>query len=208
MFWKIMLGWLDSAIRRRKKALDDVTASQILAVLRCCVWLLVEMPSFRAVFGLNNRKYGVNRHLLFCPFQKNSEMCRVSVRIIHLTMGPTRHISELKYKPKHGTFPSFLEIDKTAGAYSLHIYAYLSVIQRETKAFLLIVRHNTEGPLISDWQWHNRRLFFFFESQNRVNLLFFKPWYKLQEQPDALGASCKKYITENEVQYVQSYIDC
>ena len=28
------------------------------------------MPSSRDVFGLNNRKSGVNRHLQFCPFQK------------------------------------------------------------------------------------------------------------------------------------------
>ena len=45
-----------------------------------------------------------------------------------------------------------MEIDKTSGAYSLQIYDYLSQIQRETKAFLLIVRHNTEGPPISEWQ--------------------------------------------------------
>ena len=44
-------------------------------------------------------------------------------------------------------------MDKTAGAYSLQMYDYLSQIQRNTKAFLLIVRHNTEGPPISDW--HN-----------------------------------------------------
>ena len=42
-------------------------------------------------------------------------------------------------------------MDKTAGAYSLQFYDYLREIQRETKTFLLIVRHNTEGPQISDW---------------------------------------------------------
>ena len=52
--------------------------------------------------------------------------------------------------PTHDTFPIFLKTDKTAGAYSLQIYDYLSKIQRETKAFLLIVRHNTNGPPISD----------------------------------------------------------
>ena len=52
-------------------------------------------------------------------------MCRVWVRIINLAMAPTRHISELKYVPTQGTFPSFLEMDKTAGAYSLQIYDYL-----------------------------------------------------------------------------------
>ena len=45
-------------------------------------------------------------------------------------------------RTQHGTFPSFLETDKTAGAYSLQIYDNLSQIQRETKAFLLLVRHN------------------------------------------------------------------
>ena len=64
----------------------------------------------------------------------------------------TRHISKLKHAPTHGTFPSFLEMDKTACAYSLKIYDYLSKIQRETKAFLIIFRDNTEGPPLSDWQ--------------------------------------------------------
>ena len=43
-----------------------------------------------------------------------------------------------------GTFPSFLELEETAGAYSLQIYDYYSQIQREVKVFLLIVTHNTE----------------------------------------------------------------
>ena len=111
------------------------------------------MPLSRAVFGLNNHKSGVNKHLPFCSFPKNSEMCRLWVHIIYLSMAPIRHISELKYAPTHGTFPSLLEIDETTGKpNSLQIYDYLSQIQRETKAFLLIVRHNTEGPPISDWQ--------------------------------------------------------
>ena len=79
-------------------------------------------------------------------------MCPVWVRIIHLTKAPTRHISELKYAPTHGTFPSFLEMDTTAGAYSLQIYDNLRQIQSETKSFRLMVRHNTEGTSISDWQ--------------------------------------------------------
>ena len=111
------------------------------------------MPSSRAVFDLlNSRKFGVNRHLRFFPFSKNSnvpyvgayfnpEVCRVWVPWFNEY-----------YAATHGTFPSFLEIDKTTGAYSLQIYAYLSPIQSETKAFLLIVRHSTEGPPISDWQ--------------------------------------------------------
>ena len=75
-------------------------------------------------------------------------------------------------------FHVFLEIDKTAGAYSVQIYDYLSQIQRETKAFLLIVRHNTEKPPFSDLQWRHRTLFFFVGLKNRVNLvLFFKPWF-------------------------------
>ena len=70
MLYRIILGWLDSSIRRRKRACDDVTASQKIAVLQCCVWLLAEMPSSHAVFGLNNRKSGVNRHRGFVNFQK------------------------------------------------------------------------------------------------------------------------------------------
>ena len=59
-------------------------------------------------------------------------------------------ISELIYAPTHSTISSFLEIDKTAGAYSLQINGYLSQIKRETKAFRLIVRHTTEGRPILD----------------------------------------------------------
>ena len=73
-------------------------------------------------------------------------MCRVWVRILTLKYA----VCELIIRTQHGTLPSFLEIDKTAGAYSLQIYDYLSQIQSETKAFLLIVRHNTEGPPFSD----------------------------------------------------------
>ena len=93
------------------------------------------MPSSRTVFILNNRKSRVNMHLRFCPFPKNADMCRVWVRISHLTMPPTRHISELKYAPTHVTFPNILEMDKTeCAAYSLQIYDYLCQIQREMKA--------------------------------------------------------------------------
>ena len=60
-------------------------------------------------------------------------------------MAPTLHISELKYAPTHGTFPGFLEMDKTTSAYSLQICDYLSKIQRETMAFLLIVETTLKG---------------------------------------------------------------
>ena len=110
------------------------------------------MPSSRAVIDLNYRKSGVNRLLQFCQFPKNLEVCRVGCVLFIKPWHHTLHISELKYAPTHGTFPSFLEIDKTAGAYSLQIYNYLSRIQSETKAFLIIVRHNTEGPPFSHWQ--------------------------------------------------------
>ena len=118
----------------------------------------------------------MNRHLLFCQFPKNLEVCRVGCVLFIKPWHHTLHISELKYEPTHGAFPIFLEIDKTAGAYSLQIYDYLSQIQLETKAFLLIVSHNTEGPPFSDWQWRHRTLFFFIGLKNRVTLvLFFKP---------------------------------
>ena len=70
----------------------------------------------------------------------NSEICSVWRQGLMNNTHPTRHISE------------FLEIYKTAGAYSLQIYHYLSQIQRETKSFRLIVKHNTEGPPFPDWQ--------------------------------------------------------
>ena len=148
-----------------------------MADLQCCVWLFAEMPSSRAVFDLNYRKSGVNTHLRFCQFPKNSEVWSVGCVLFIKPWHRTLHISELKYVPTRCTFPSFLEIDKTAGAYSLPIYDYLSQIQRETNSFLLIVRHNTEGPPFSDWQWRHQTLFFFVVLTNRVNLvLFFKPW--------------------------------
>ena len=56
-----------------------------------------------------------------------------------------------KYAPTNGSFPFFLEMNKTVRTHS-RFTIILSQIQRETKAFLLIVRHNTEGPPISDWQ--------------------------------------------------------
>ena len=84
-------------------------------------------------------------------FQKKSEVGRVGCVLFVKPWHHTLHISELKYVPTHGTFLIFLEIAKTAGAYSLQIYDYLSQIQRETNAFLLKVRHNTEGPPFSDW---------------------------------------------------------
>ena len=148
-----------------------------MAVLQCCVWLLAEMRSSRAVFDLNYRKSEVNRHLRFCQFPKNSEVCRVVCVLFIKPWHHTLHISRLKYALTHGTFMSFLWIDKTAGPYSLQIYDNLSQIQRETNAFLLIVRHNTEGAPFSDWQWRCRRVFFFVGLKNQVNLvLFFKPW--------------------------------
>ena len=103
------------------------------------------MPSFRAVFGLNNRKSEVNRrHLRFCPFPKNAEMCRASVRIIHLTMAPTRHISELKYTPTHFTFPKILEIDKTA----LKDHQYLTSSDVIAGSFFLRRISETSQPSI------------------------------------------------------------
>ena len=104
-------------------------------------------------------------------------VCHVGSVLFIKQCDHTLHISELKYVPTHGTFPSFLVVDKTAGAYSLQIYDYLSQIQRETNAFLLLVRHNTEGPPFSDWRWRHRTLFFFVGLKNPVNqMLFFKPW--------------------------------
>ena len=87
MVKKMILGWLDSAIWRRKISCNDVTNSQILVLFQCRFWQILEMPSSCAVFDLNNRKSGVTGHLQFFPFPKNSEMCRVyysSARRRHL----------------------------------------------------------------------------------------------------------------------------
>ena len=77
-----------------------------MAVLQCCIWLLAEMRSSRAVFDLNNRKSWVNRHLRFCQFPKklrnvpcvgayfNSEICSVWCHRWMNNTPPTRHTSE------------------------------------------------------------------------------------------------------------------
>ena len=116
-----------------RPAVDDVTAGQIFVALQCSVWLLAEMPLSRAVFGLNNRKSGVNRQLLIS------------------TMSPT-----------HCTFPSFFLIYITKGAYSLQIYDYLRQIQLETKAFLLIEKEIFFIQIKNIWYYnvyiHNLKL--------------------------------------------------
>ena len=78
-----------------------------MEVLQCCVWLLAEMPWSRAGFDLNNRKSGVNWHLRFCQFPKNSEACRVGWVLFIKLWHHRQNISELKYALTHGTFPSF-----------------------------------------------------------------------------------------------------
>ena len=115
--------------------------SQKMADLQCCVWLLAEMPSSRAVFDLYNRKSGVNRHLRFCQFRKNSKMCRLWVSILTLKYAVSGAMIKWIIRTQHGTLPSVLEIDKTAGANSLQIFDYLNQIQRETNSFLIIARH-------------------------------------------------------------------
>ena len=167
-----------------------------MAVLQWCVWLLAEMHSSRSVFNLNNHKSGVNRYLWFCQFPKNAEVCRIGCVLFIKPWHHTLHISELKYVPTHGTFPSFFEIDKTAGAYSLQIYDYLSQIQLKTNAFLLIVRHSTEGPAFFDWLRRHRTLFFFVGLKNQVNLvLFFKPWCWLSMEKANIGCWWRTLFT-------------
>ena len=59
----------------------------------------------------------------------------------------------------------------------LNIDDNLSQIQRETNAFLILVRHNTEILPFADCQLCHQMFFFFVGLKNRVNLvLFFKPW--------------------------------
>ena len=126
-FRQSILGWLYSSIRWRKRAFVDVTASQKMAVLQCCVGLLVEIPSSRVEFDLNNRK---SREVLSISKELGNVPCVVayfnskisSVWCHHLinNMHPTRHTS------------GFFEIDKTAGAYSLQIYDNSSQMQSET----------------------------------------------------------------------------
>ena len=93
-------------IRRRKKACDDVTASQILVVLLCCVWLYMSRNVFfSAAFGLNNRKSGANKHLRFYPLQKIWK-CAVWVPWLNFSQmrTHTRHISEFFGNGKNRRF--------------------------------------------------------------------------------------------------------
>ena len=77
-------------------------------------------------------------------------------------------------RTQQGTLPSFLEIHKTAGTYSLQIDDNLSQIQRETNAFLLIVWHNTEGPPFADCQLRHRMFFFLrrIEESSQPSIIF------------------------------------
>ena len=54
--------------------------------------------------------------------------------------------------PHTAHFGVFLKwIKQQVPIHSIYIYDYLIQIQHKTKALLLIVRHNTEGPPIPDW---------------------------------------------------------
>ena len=55
-----------------------------MAVFQCCVWLIAEMRSSRAVFDLNYRQYGVNRYLWLYKFPKKLGNVPCSVRILTL----------------------------------------------------------------------------------------------------------------------------
>ena len=122
------------------------------------------------------------------------------MQIINLTMASTRHISGLKYAPTHGTFPNFIEMDKTAGAYSLQIYDYLSQMQRKTKSFLLIVRQQHQK------NWRHRMLFFFVPSKNRVSLvLFFKPWAPKNKAPKNIRIRYRSWDACQDFRMIPSF---
>ena len=84
-------------------------------------------------WNLNNRKSGANK---FTPavlsISKKLGTVHVLVLILILKYAVCGAMVKWIIRTQQGTFPSFLEIDKTAGAYSLQIYDYLSQIQRET----------------------------------------------------------------------------
>ena len=104
-----------------------------------------------------------------------------------------------------------MEIYKTTGTYSLHIDDNLSQIQRETNAFLLIVRHNTEIPPFADWQLRHQMFFFFVGLKNRVNLvLFFKPWFGqksgIENNYESGGRHHQKYEKINLSQVISIFL--
>ena len=84
----------------------------------CCTRL------FTVAHGCSLSHTGVNMHLWFFPYPKNSEMSRMWVPGLNE-----------QYAPTHGTVQSFLEMEKTADAYSLQIYDYLSQIQPRRRHF-------------------------------------------------------------------------
>ena len=93
------------------------------------------MASSCAVFGLNPCNSGLKMQVRFFHFHKTRK-CAVCGYVFYLYNVPC-----VGDTPTHVTFPSFVEMDYNALAFSLQIYDYLCQIQRETKAFLLIVRH-------------------------------------------------------------------
>ena len=72
-------------------------------------------------------------------------MCRVWMHIYSFDHGIHTAHFRVKIRAHTRRISEFLEMDKILGAYSIQIYDYLSQIQLDTKAFLLIVRHDTEG---------------------------------------------------------------
>ena len=101
--------------------------------LQCCVWLLAEIPSSWAVFDLNNRKSGVNRHLRFLSISKKTRKCAVLGAYYSLNHGTTHCIYQ--------------------NAYSLQIYDYLS---QGISANSQSLHWRTA---FSDWQLRHARFF-------------------------------------------------
>ena len=104
---RIILGWLDSAIRLRKRACNDVTSCQSDIGGPSVLCLTISRNAFVShCIWLKNRISVVNRHLRFCPFPKklgsvpcvgtyfNSEICRVGAMVKWIIRTHTRHISE------------------------------------------------------------------------------------------------------------------
>ena len=128
------------------------------------------MPTSRNVFGLNSRESGVNRYLRFNPFPLkkrkyayfNSEMCRVGAMVKWIIRTHTLHISDFLWNWLNRRW-----------LFTPDLRSFKPNTARDEGQ---IVRHNNDGPPISDWQWRHCMLFFFVRSQNRVNLvLYFKP---------------------------------
>ena len=131
------------------------------------------MPSSQAVFDLNYRKSEVDRHLRFCQFKKNSEVCHVGWVLFIKPWHHTLHISELKYAPTDGTFPSFLKFRKPqVPIHSTFTIIYVKYSARRRH----FCKYSDTTPKGRHFLTGSDVIARSFSSSDCKIVLFFKPW--------------------------------